>query len=67
MVAQLLFYQHLSMHTLEDIYFLRPVAAPYTEISGTLFWSTFIMLHRQNALCSAQGLPKECQKLWQSS
>ena len=42
------------------IYFLRPVVAPYTEISGTLFWSNFIMLHRQNTLYSAQGLPKEC-------
>ena len=36
--------------------FLRPVVALYTEISGTLFWSTFIMLHRKNTLYSAQGL-----------
>ena len=36
--------------------FLRPVVALYTEISGTLFWSDFIMLHRQNKLYSAQGL-----------
>ena len=44
------------MHILEDIYFLRPVVAPYTEISGTLLWSTFIMLHRQNT----QGLSQKC-------
>ena len=42
------------------IYFLRPVVAPYTEISGTLFWSNFITLHRQNTLYNALGLPKEC-------
>ena len=46
-----------SIHTLVDVYFLRPVVALYTEISGTLFWSNFIMWHRQN---SAQGLPKKC-------
>ena len=40
--------------------FLRPVVAPYTEISGTLFWGTFIVLHRQNTLHSAQGLSKKC-------
>ena len=40
--------------------FLRPVVALYTKISGTLFWSTFIILHRQNTLSSAQGLPNEC-------
>ena len=40
--------------------FLRPVVAPYTEISGTLFWSTFIMLHRQNTLYSAQRLSQKC-------
>ena len=32
----------------------------YTEISGTLFWSTFIMFCRQNTLYSPQGLPKKC-------
>ena len=52
-----LFYQYPSIHTY--IYFvLRPVVALYTKISGTLFWSTFIILHRQNTLSSAQGLPK---------
>ena len=40
--------------------FLRPVVAPYTEISGTLFWSNFFMLHRQNTLYNAQGLSKKC-------
>ena len=54
------FYQHPSIHTLEDIHFLRTVVALYTEISGTLFWSTFIVLHRQNILYSAQGLSKKC-------
>ena len=49
-----------SIHTLEDIYFLRPIVAPYTEISGTLFWSNFTMMHRKNTLCSAQGLSKKC-------
>ena len=32
----------------------------YTEISWTLFWSTFIMLLRQNTPYSPQGLPKKC-------
>ena len=36
--------------------FLRPVVAPYTEISGTLYWSNFFVLHRQYTLYSAQGL-----------
>ena len=55
-----MFYQHPSIHTLVDTYFLRPVVALYTEISGTLFWSTFIILSSQNTLSSAQGLPNEC-------
>ena len=37
MVAQFLFYQHPSIHTLDDIYCSRPVVALHTEISGTLF------------------------------
>ena len=59
--VQFLFYQHPSItYSRRYIYFLRPVVAPYTEISGTLFWGTFIVLHRQNILYSAQGLSKKC-------
>ena len=50
-VPNWLYSQHPS-----NAYSRRPVVAPYTAISGTLFWSTFIMLHRQNTLYSAQGL-----------
>ena len=59
--VQFLFYQHPSItYSRRYIYFLRSVVAPYTEISGTLFWGTFIVLHRQNILYSAQGLSKKC-------
>ena len=55
-VPNWLYSQHPSNAYSRRYIFLRPVVAPYTAISGTLFWSTFIMLHRQNTLYSAQGL-----------
>ena len=59
-VPNWLYSQHPSNAYSRRYIFLRPVVAPYTAISGTLFWSTFIMLHRQNTLYSAQGLSQKC-------